>query len=114
MKVFKKVKDFIWNDNSKKIYEEIWAYFEFHNEINKYFNEGINFEPNKEQEIYIIDYNWIKSWKRYSNYDNIITMEKNYDFLKENGFLEYDEKTNFGGLRTGKAYEIFMRKYIKE
>ena len=42
MKVFKKVKDFIWNDNSKKIYEEIWAYFEFHNEINKYFNEGIN------------------------------------------------------------------------
>ena len=39
-------------------------------------------------------------------------MEKNYDFLKENGFLEYDEKTNFGGLRTGEAYEIFMRKTV--
>ena len=42
MKVIEKVKDFFSKEHSKKIYEEIWAYFEFHKEINKYFNEGVN------------------------------------------------------------------------
>ena len=83
MKVIEKVKDFFSKEHSKKIYEEIWAYFEFHKEINKYFNEGINFEPNNcEQEIYFVDYKWIKAWKKYTNYENVITMDKNYDFLK--------------------------------
>ena len=29
-------------DFSKQIFKEIWAYYEFHNDINKYFCEGIN------------------------------------------------------------------------
>ena len=31
--------------NAKKILEEVWSYYDFHQEISKYFNEGINFEP---------------------------------------------------------------------
>ena len=111
--MLKKVKNLFWNDNSKNIYEEIWAYFEFHNEINKYFNEGINLEPtNYEQEIYFIDYKWIKSWKKYTKYENIITMEKNYDFLKKNGFLEYNENPNFEGIKTGNSNIIFLSKTV--
>ena len=113
MEILKNVKNFFLGDISKKIFEEIWAYFEFHGEINKYFVEGFNCEPNNyEQEIYIVDYNWIKSWKRYSNYENVISMGKNYDFLKQNGYLEYNEKPNFGGLKSGRAYELFMRKTV--
>ena len=113
MEILKNVKNFFSGDISKKIFEEIWAYFEFHGEINKYFVEGFNCEPNNyEQEIYIVDYNWIKSWKRYSNYENVISMGKNYDFLKQNGYLEYNEKPNFGGLKSGKAYELFMGKTV--
>ena len=111
--MLKKVKNLFWNDNSKNIYEEIWAYFEFHNEINKYFNEGINLEPtNYEQEIYFIDYKWIKSWKKYTKYENIINMEKNYDFLKKNGFLEYNENPNFEGIKTGNSNIIFLSKTV--
>ena len=113
MEILKNVKNFFSGDISKKIFEEIWAYFEFHGEINKYFVEGFNCEPNNyEQEIYIVDYNWIKSWKRYSNYENVISMGKNYDFLKQNGYLEYNEKPNFGGLKSGRAYELFMSKTV--
>ena len=35
-------------------------------------------------------------------------MGKNYDFLKQNGYLEYNEKPNFGGLKSGRAYDLFM------
>ena len=111
MKVIEKVKDFFSKEHSKKIYEEIWAYFEFHKEINKYFNEGVNYDANNsEQEIYFVDYNWIRAWKRYTNYENVITMDKNYEFLKENGFLEYNENHNLKGIKSGNSYELFLRK----
>ena len=113
MELIKKAKDFFGLDYSKKIYDEIWAYFEFHNEINKYFNEGVNLEPNNyEQEIYFVDYKWIRKWKKYTNYENIITMEKNYDFLKENEFLEYDKKHNLNGISSGNSFELFLRKTV--
>ena len=101
-------------DFSKKIYEAIWAYHEFHTEINKYFVEGINLKPNNyEQEIYFVDYNWIKSWKKYTNYENVIGMGRdNYDFLKENGFLEYNEKPKFRNIESGSAYKIFKAKTV--
>ena len=111
--MIKKIKNFLLADNSKKIYDEIWAYYEFHNEINKYFDEGFNLYPfDKEQEIYFVDYNWIKSWKKYTNYENVISMEKNYDFLKESGFLEYNEKPNFRRIETGKSNNIFLSKTV--
>ena len=28
--------------SSETIFTEIWTYFEFHNQIQKYFNEGFN------------------------------------------------------------------------
>ena len=106
--------NFFSNDNSKKIYDEVWAYFNFQNEINKYFNEGVNLQKNNgEQEIYFVDYNWIKSWKKYTNYENVIGMGKdNYDFLKENGFLEYKEKPNFKYIGSGTSYKRFLSKTV--
>ena len=109
--MFQKVKDLFYKEYSKKIYDEILAYYDFHVEINKYFNEGVNLEPNNyEQEIYFVDYKWIRAWKRYTNYENIITKKKNYDFLKENGFLEYNENHNLKGIESGNSYELFLRK----
>ena len=112
--MFKKVINFFSSDNSKKIYDEIWAYFNFQSEINKYFNEGVNFQKNNgEQEIYFVDYNWIKSWKKYTNYENVIGMGRdNYDFLKENGFLEYKEKPKFRNIWSGKSFKMFLRKTV--
>ena len=96
-------------DLSKQIFKEIWTYYEFHHDINKYFVEGINLEPNNyEQEVYFVDYNWIKSWKKYTNYENIITMEKNYEFLKENGYLEYNGKSKLRNLASGNAKNHFL------
>ena len=103
------MKNIFGKDLSKKIFKEIWTYYEFHHDINKYFVEGINLEPNNyEQEVYFVDYNWIKSWKKYTNYENIITMEKNYEFLKENGFLEYNEKIKLRNLESGNAKSHFL------
>jgi hypothetical protein len=112
--MFKKVINFFSSDNSKKIYDEIWAYFNFQSEINKYFNEGVNLQKNNgEQEIYFVDYNWIKSWKKYTNYENVIGMGRdNYDFLKENGFLEYKEKPKFRNIWSGKSFKMFLRKTV--
>ena len=103
------MKHIFGKDLSKQIFKEIWTYYEFHHDINKYFVEGINLEPNNyEQEVYFVDYNWIKSWKKYTNYENVITMEKNYEFLKENGFLEYNEKTKLRNLESGNAKFHFL------
>ena len=103
------MKHIFGKDLSKQIFKEIWTYYEFHHDINKYFVEGINLEPNNyEQEVYFVDYNWIKSWKKYTNYENIITMEKNYEFLKENGYLEYNEKIKLRNLESGNAKSHFL------
>ena len=100
---------FFGKDFSKQIFKEIWAYYDFHKDINKYFCEGINLDANNlEQEVYFVDYNWIKSWKKYTNYENIITMEKNYEFLKENGFLEFDQNTKLPNLESGNAKTHFL------
>ena len=96
-------------DFSKQIFKEIWAYYDFHKDINKYFFEGFNLDTNNlKQEAYFVDYNWIKSWKKYTNYENIITMEKNYEFLKENGFLEFDQNTKLPNLESGNAKTHFL------
>ena len=103
------MKHIFGKDLSKQIFKEIWTYYEFHHDIDKYFVEGINLEPNNyEQEVYFVDYNWIKSWKKYTNYENVITMEKNYEFLKENGFLEYNEKIKLRNLESGNAKSHFL------
>jgi len=111
--MIKIIKSIFESDYSKIIYEEIWSYYEFHKNINKYFNEGVNLEPyNYEQKIYFVDYNWIREWKKYTNYENIITMDKNYDFLKENGFLEYSESHNLKGIYSGNSYIKFLGKTV--
>ena len=111
--MIKKIKSIFGTDYSKIIYEEIWSYFEFHKNINKYFNEGVNLEPYEyEQEIYFVDYNWIRKWKKYTNYENVITMDKNYDFLKENGFLEYSKNHNLKGIDSGTSYISFPKKAV--
>ena len=105
----------IFEDNLKNIFEEVWAYCDFHSEISKYFNEGINLEPNKyEQEIYFVDYNWIESWKKYINYDNVILMGKDYYSLKENGLLQIDKNNYPGNIESGNARKQFLAKTVYE
>ena len=104
-------KDIITNE----IYKEVWAYYYFHSEISKYFNEGLNLEPNgHEQEIYFVDYNWIKSWKKYTNYENVILMGKDYKSLKENGLLEYGKENYPRNIESGRASIIFLAKIVYE
>ena len=70
--------------NLKDIFNQVWAYHDFHSEINKYFNEGINFSPHKKEEIvYKINANWIENWKNYSSYDLLLTYGKNFKELKK-------------------------------
>ena len=100
-------------DKLKDIFEEVWAYYDFHSEISKYFNEGINLEPNKyEQEIYFVDYNWIKAWKKYTNYDNVILMGKDFNSLKENGLLQINKKNYPRNIESGRASKIFLAKTV--
>ena len=95
--------------SAKKIFEEVWSYYDFHQEIYKYFNEGINFNPSEQKiKLYFIDNNWIRSWKNYSRYEDVIKMERDYKFLEENGFLNYNEKHYLGDFKTGKSYSNFL------
>ena len=97
--------------DSKKIFTEIRSYFEFHNKIQKYFNEGINYEPtNKEEKVYAIDSDWIKRWKKYSNYENIIEMNQNYKFLEKNDFLKYDKNHGLEDFKNENSKSIFLSK----
>ena len=98
--------------SSETIFTEIWTYFEFHNQIQKYFNEGFNDKAsNKIQQVYLIDSNWIKAWKKYSNYENIITLQKNYKFLKKINFLNYNKKHGLEELITGNS-DSFLNKAV--
>ena len=100
--------------SSKKIFKEIWSYFKLQNEISKYFNEGINFEPNEEkQTLYFINPYWIESWKIYTKYDTIIKKGNNYDSLKERGYLNYGEDYNLCWLNTGDLGSNFSEKLQK-
>ena len=102
-------KDIITNE----IYKEIWAYYEFHSEISKYFNEGINLEPsNSEQTIYFVDSDWIKSWKNYTNYENVILFGKDNKSLKESGLLQINKKHELKNIESGNAYNIFVMKNV--
>ena len=80
--------------SSKKI-EQITHFYLFHKQIELIFNFGINFlykkqssffwlsakkEPN--DNFYIIDINWINSWKNYSGYNKFL----NYLEKRENKF----------------------------
>ena len=99
--------------SSKKVFDEIWSYKEFQKEIEKYFNEGINFDPQKnEQELYFIDYDWIKDWKQYSNYETIIGLPKDYENVKICGYLNYNENHNLGWFNTGQSSSNFLSKTL--
>jgi hypothetical protein len=95
--------------SAKKILEEVWSYYDFHQEISKYFNEGINFEPKEnKQKLYFIDKNWIRAWKNYSRYEDNIKVERDYKFLKENCYLYFNKNPNLGDFRTGDTYSNFL------
>ena len=98
--------------SSKKIFEEIWSYYDFHKEINKYFDEGINYNPSaKEEEIYFIDSKWIENWKEYSDYEKIIKEKKDYNLLKG---INYDKNHIFPRFETGKSASIFLSKTVHQ
>ena len=52
--MFKKVINFFSSDNSKKIYDEIWAYFNFQSEINKYLTKELIFKKIMENKKFIL------------------------------------------------------------
>ena len=100
---------------TNEIYKEILAYYEFHYEISKYFNEGINLEPNDyEQTIYFVNSDWIKSWKKYTNYENVILIGKDYKSLKESGILKINKEHEFKNIESGNSPKQFLSKLVYE
>ena len=70
------------------IYKEIKEYYFFHKKIKKFFEEGFNFKgTNKKEKLYFIDEDWIKNWKKLSNYNEVVKyLDKgsgyNYSLIK--------------------------------
>ena len=97
-------------------YEQILNYYEFHKKIESYYNEGYNIEANFESQFfYFIDSNWIKSWKRYINYQEVIkNLEHGYDFLINNNILNNDDDFNFNFpyVNNGRIEDIFLNKLL--
>ena len=93
-------------------YEQILNYYEFHKKIESYFEVGYNAEANsKSQYFYFIDSNWIKSWKRYINYQEVIkNLEYGCEFLINNNFLNNDDNFNFAYANNGRIEDIFLNK----
>ena len=101
--------------NANKIFNEIWSYHDLHQEIAKYFNEGFNFGPNKEkEELFFIDVKWIKDWKKYSRYGDIITKERDYNVLEQIGYLNYSEYHNLGNFKTGDSFSNFLSNTVNK
>ena len=95
-------------------YEQILNYYEFHKKIESYFEVGYNAEANsKSQYFYFIDSNWIKSWKRYINYQEVIkNLEYGCEFLINNNILNNDDNFNFSYANNGRIEDIFLNKLL--
>ena len=93
-------------------YEQILNYYKFHQKIESYFKEGYNAEANFEsQYFYFIDSNWIKSWKRYVNYQEVIkNLEYGYEII--NNILNNDDDFNFDYANNGRIEDIFLNKLL--
>jgi hypothetical protein len=73
------------NQRTKKIiYEQIVEYYNFHNQLKTYFNEGINYEAKKKKEkLYFVNSDWISIWKYFVNYEKAIKHINSYNnFIK--------------------------------
>ena len=71
------------NDISKKKSEQIINYYIFHKKIDNIIKKGINLlnAQRNEISIYILNLQWIKKWKLYTNYE---VVQKELDNINDN------------------------------
>ena len=106
----------IFNNKSiaKSKYEQIIKYYEFHKNIESYFNEGYNIEANSEKKFfYFIDSNWVKSWKSFINYKEVISnIDYGYEYMISDNILNNDYDFNFAYANNGRVEDIFLNKLL--
>ena len=106
------------NDSYKleEIYLQIKEYYEFHKNIENYFNSGFNNDaPGIIETFYFIDSNWITSWKIYTNYDIVVKNLENgskFENLTDSGVLKNNFEYRPPSLISGKSKEDFLNKSL--
>lgn len=86
-----------------KAYKQALSYFVFQYKFKLLLEKGINklFINDEEIKCYVIDTDWIKKWKLYLNYDEIIKYaDKDYDYLINNKIIKIKSEhypSNFNG-----------------
>ena len=98
-----------------EIHKEILEYDYFHKNIESYFSEnGINENGSGDiQSFYFIDLEWIKQWKKYTNYENVVlNIEKDFNYLKNNNILKINQDSCPSGLNSGESKEKFINQML--
>jgi len=102
--------------NEKIIYEQILKYYKLHKNIESYFTQGFNENGNGEKiNLYILDLNFINSWKKYCNYDEVVNNLEAYssDNMINKGILKNRNENDipiFYG--SGISSDIFLSRSI--
>ena len=97
-------------------YSQIKEYYEFHKNIESYFNEGFNQNGDGNiQDLYFIDSYWINQWKMFINYDNVIlNLSKGKDFLINKEILNNSLDFLPSRLKGGNSLDNFLNKNLYE
>ena len=80
-------------DREKEKYDSIIEFNKFENNLKGFFSKGINtYQIGKKQKLYFVSSNWIKNWKKKSNYQKVIeNLDKDITYLKNKNILRKDE-----------------------
>jgi hypothetical protein len=99
----------------KAIYEQVVEYYNFHEQLKKYFNEGINFDANKKKEkFFFVNSEWIRLWKHYVNYENAIKYIDRYENFVENIEFNSDIEDFNYIINSGDSLYFFLSKTLLE
>ena len=103
-------------ETKKEKYNQILEYYNFHKKIESYFLEGFNNNGSNQRIIlYFIDSNWIKSWKLYTNYDEVVNnIDKGYEYLIKEKILNKSGKYYPASLKSGNSRQLFLNKILYE
>ena len=99
------------------IYQQILEYYNFHNQLNNYFEIGYNDNAKqKKEKFYFINSTWINSWKCYVNYYKAIKYINSYNNFIQNVGLNFDllQELDYNYINSGESPYFFLSKNIIE
>ena len=101
----------------KNIYQQIIEYYSFHKKIETFFSKGYNdIGTGLKEDFYFINSSWIKKWKLYSNYDEVIKYIDNsdIDFLINKNILKENNEYYPSFIKFNGAFNEFPQTNLLE